>query len=116
MADPENQVIRERIAAELAEFAKQSLVQGLYSQRSSLVETQRRAQAELAELEERLASLHLPLQERIRAYETRIHDLEKELETRDEEMRNMIHATLLLIRERLEEERAKDPGTTSRFN
>ena len=40
MADPENQVIRERIAAELAEFAKQSLVQGLYSQRSTLVETQ----------------------------------------------------------------------------
>lgn len=115
-AEPGNEALRQRIASELAEFAKQSLVQGLYSQRSTLVETQKRAQAELAELEARLASLHLPLQERIRAYETRIRDLEKELETRDEEMRNMIHATLLLIRERLEEEKAKDQGPASRFN
>jgi hypothetical protein len=115
LAVPQNQAFRERMGAELAEFAKQSLVQGLYSQRNKMVETQKRAQAELAELEARLASLHLPLQERIRAYETRIAELEKQLETRDEAMRNMIHTSLLLVRERLADEKAKTPGP-SRFN
>lgn len=114
-ADPQTRLLRDKMASELAEFAKQSLVQGLYSQRSKLLETQQKAQAELAELEARLASLHLPLQERIRAYETRIAELEKQLETRDEEMHNMIHATLLLVRDRLEEEKVQEnlPG---RFN
>ena len=106
LADPQRQALREKMASELTEFAKQSLVQGLYSQRRQLIEAQQKAQQALAELEARLASLHLPLQERIRAYEARIAELEKQLETRDDEMREMIHATLLLVRERLERERA----------
>jgi len=105
LADPQVQALREKMALELTEFAKQSLVQGIYSQRSKLIEAQQKAQQELAVLEARLASLHLPLQERIRAYEARIAELEKQLETRDEEMREMIRATLLLVRERLEQER-----------
>jgi hypothetical protein len=106
LADPQTRALREKMASELTEFAKQSLVQGLYSQRSKLIEAQQKAQQELAELEARLASLHLPVQERIRAYELRIAELEKQLETRDDEMREMIRATLLLIRERLEQEKA----------
>jgi hypothetical protein len=113
--DPQSQVLREKIASELAEFARQSLVQGLYAQRAKLAGAQQKAQAELAELEARLASLHLPLQQRIRVYEARISELEKKLETRDEEMRNMIQATLLLVRERLEREKSKEPDP-SRFN
>jgi hypothetical protein len=115
VTDPEARLLREKMALELAEFAKQSLVQGLYSQRSKLLDTQQKAQAELAELEARLASLHLPFQERIRAYEARIVELEKQLETRDEEIRNMTHATLLLVRERLEKEKAQEP-IPGRFN
>jgi hypothetical protein len=105
LADPQAQALREKMAAELTEFAKQSLVQGLYSQRNKLIEAQQKAQQELAELEARLNSLHLPLQERIRAYETRIAELENQLETRDEELREMIRATLLLLRERMEKEK-----------
>ena len=114
-SDPRVLALRERVAAELAEFAKQSLVQGLYSQRGELLEYQQKAQAELAHLEARLAALHLPLQERIRAYEARIQELEKELETRGEEMRNLTEATLLLVRNRLEQERASE-GELERFN
>jgi hypothetical protein len=91
--------------AELTEFAKQSLVQGLYEQRNALLETQKQAQQALLELEQRLAALHLPHPERIRAYERRIAELEKELETRGEEVRELTRATLLLVRRRLEEER-----------
>jgi len=106
LADPHTQALREKMASELTEFAKQSLVQGLYTQRSKLIEAQQKAERELVELEARLASLHLPLQERIRAYERRIAELEKQLETRDGEMREMIRATLLLLRERMEKEKA----------
>jgi hypothetical protein len=114
VADASGGMLREKLAAELALFAKQSLVQGLYSQRGKLLETQEQARMELAELEARLAALHLPLQERVRAYEVRIAQLEKQLETRDDEMRNIIHATLLLVQERLE--KAKEETTPGRFN
>jgi hypothetical protein len=108
LAQKQAQVLREKLVPELAEFAKHGLVQGLYTQRNELVETQQRAQKELAELESRLASLHLPLQERIQAYEKRINELELELETRGEEMRELIRATLLLVRQRLDEEKEKE--------
>ena len=107
LAQKQAQVLKEKLVPELAEFAKHGLVQGLYTQRNELVETQRRAQQELAELETRLAGLQLPLQERIRVYEQRINELEKELETRGEEMRELIRTTLLLVRQRLEEEKEK---------
>ena len=115
LAEPQAKALRDKVVAEVAEFAKQRLVQGLYAQRNQLLETEQKAQAELAELEARLTALHLPLQERIQAYETRIGELTKELETRDEELRHLIHATLLLVRERMEKEKADEPSP-SRFN
>jgi hypothetical protein len=97
-----------RLGQELEEFAKQSLVQGLYQQRKELIETQARARQELATLEARLAELQAPLRERIQAYEKRISELEHELESRGAEMRELVSATLLLVRQKLEEERAKE--------
>jgi hypothetical protein len=116
LANPQSQVLRKKIAAELAEFAKQNLVHGHHSQRNKLAEVQQKARQELGELDAQMTSLHLPLQERFRAYELRIADLEKELEMceelemRDEERREMTHATLLLIRERLEQEKTSGHG------
>jgi hypothetical protein len=100
-------VSAENLLPELAEIAKSSLVQGLSSQRDALMETQRRAHQELADLESRLAALHLPLRERILIYEKRITELEKDLANRGEEMRELIRATLSLVRARLEEEKTK---------
>lgn len=97
------QQLKERALADLTEFAKQSLVQGLYSQRKALLEAQQKAQQELSALESRLVALHLP--DRIQAYEKRIAELEKELQTRSGEVRELTNATLLLLRQKLEEER-----------
>ncbi len=108
-----NQELKERALAELTEFAKQSLVQGLYSQRNALLETQRQAQQELVRLEARLMSLHLP--DRIQAYEKRIAELEKELATRSGEVRELINATLLLMRQKLEQEKRLE-GMPGRSN
>jgi hypothetical protein len=102
------EVVRNPALAELTEFAKQSLVQGLYSQRQVLIETQKKAQQELAELEARLTALQLPLDERIRAYEKRIAELEKQLESRGEEMHEITRITLQLVREKLEEEKERE--------
>jgi len=95
--------MKQRALEELADFAKQSLVQGLYSQRAALLEAHQKAQQELAEIEARVVALHLP--ERIQAYEKRIAELEKELETRGDELRELTHATLQVLRQRLEEEK-----------
>jgi hypothetical protein len=105
--------MKQRALAELTDFAKQSLVQGLYSQRIALLEAQQKAQQELAELETRLLALHLP--DRIQAYEKRIAELEKQLETRGDELRELTHATLHVLRQKLEEEKQK-PGSASRLN
>ena len=115
MAGQQGQMLREKIMPELTEFAKQSLVQGLYAQRNALLERQQKAQQALAEFESRLAALQLPLQERIRAYEKRIAELEKEVETQGEEMRELTRATLALVRKKLEDEQGLGRAP-SRFN
>ncbi|MGH7977656.1 MAG: hypothetical protein ACREC8_13485, partial [Limisphaerales bacterium] len=115
MAGKQGQMLREKIMPELTEFAKQSLVQGLYAQRNALIETQQKAQQALVELESRLTALQLPLQERIRAYEKRIAELEKEVESQGEEVRELTRATLTLVRKKLEDERQLEQ-MQSRFN
>jgi hypothetical protein len=117
MAGRQGQILREKLMPEIAEFAKQSLVQGLYAQRNALIETQQVAQQALVELETRLAKLQLSLPERIRAYEKRIGELEKEVESQGEEMRELTRATLVLVRKKLEDERERQrERTTGRFN
>jgi len=119
MAGKQGQILREKMMPELTEFAKQSLVQGLYAQRNVLLETQRKAQEAVAELETRLNTMQAPLNDRIRAYEKRIAELEKEVETQGEEMRELTRATLTLVRRKLEDERMSVGGqfqSQSRFN
>lgn len=106
--------IKARALEELTTFAKESLVQGLYSQRAALLETHQKAQLELAELEARVVALRLP--DRIQAYEKRIAELESQLETRGDELRELTHATLQLLRQKLDEEKQKDPREPRRFN
>ncbi|HVU28375.1 MAG TPA: hypothetical protein VHG71_11650 [Verrucomicrobiae bacterium] len=115
MAGKQGQMLREKIMPELTEFAKQSLVQGLYAQRNALIETQQKAQQALTEMESRLAAMQLPLAERIRAYEKRIAELEKEVESQGEEVRELTRATLALVRRKLEDERELQRAQ-NRFN
>ena len=101
----EQREVKDRALAELTSFAKESLVQGLYSQRAALLETHNKAQQELAELESRVVALRLP--ERIQAYEKRIAELEARLESRNDELQELTQATLELLRQKLNEEKQK---------
>ena len=114
MAGKQGQLLREQLIPELTEFAKQSLVQGLYAQRNSLLETQLQAQQALAELESRI-SAQTPWPERIRVYEQRIAELEREVETQGAEMRELTRATLALVRRKLDDQR-ESGRLQNRFN
>lgn len=115
MAGKQGEILREKMIPELTEFAKQSLVQGLVTQRNILLETQRKAQQALLELESRMSVLQTPLQERIRVYENRIAELEQAVQTQSEEVRELTRATLSLVRTKLAEERGSQQ-LHSRFN
>lgn len=104
LADNQALLLREKLMPELAEFVKQSLVQGLAAQRDALLALQQQALQSLLEMETRLATLHAPLQERIRAYEGRIAELEKEISQQGAEMRELTRTILELMRKKLETE------------
>jgi hypothetical protein len=101
-------VLREQLMPELTEFVKQSLVQGLASQRDALLAMQQQALNSIIEMESRLAALQAPMQERIRAYETRIAELEREISTQSTEMRELTRTILQLMRKKLDEEQAEE--------
>ena len=105
IAAKQAQILKEKVGPELVQFAKETLVQGLYNQRNALLETQAQAKQTLTELEKRLSELKLPSQERILVYEKRIAELEKQLESRNDEMRELTRATLVLVQEKLVQER-----------
>jgi uncharacterized protein YlxW (UPF0749 family) len=93
--------MRERLIPHLARLLMGNLVQKLISQRSGMLDTQKRAAAEMTELEDRLEKLHAPLQDRLRAYQARISELEKELATKGEENRELTKAKIQLVRKQL---------------
>jgi hypothetical protein len=95
--------MRERLIPHLARVLTGRFVQKLISQRTDLIDTQKRAAAEMTELEDRLEKIHAPLQDRLRAYQQRITELEKELATKGEENRELTKAKIELARKHLAE-------------
>lgn len=113
LAENQALLLREKLMPELAEFVKQSLVQGLAAQRDALLAMQQQAMQSLVEFETRLGALQAPLQERIRAYEIRIAELEREISAQGAEMRELTRTILQLMRKKLEEEQAQALDTLS---
>jgi len=112
-AGPEAQAVRERFMAQLARVLGTRLVQRLFAQRTSLLETQRLASSELAEMEQRLEQVNAPLRERLEAYESRIAELEKQLAQKGAENRALLKAKIELTRRQLEATRTR---TRAEFN
>ena len=107
-ANNQAMLLREQLMPELAEFVKQSLVQGLAAQRDALLTMQQQAMQSLIEMESRLGALQAPMQDRIRAYETRITELEKDITAQGAEMRELTRTILQLMRKKLEEEQSQE--------
>ncbi|MBI3880379.1 MAG: hypothetical protein HY301_10000 [Verrucomicrobia bacterium] len=99
----------ERARAGMMELVRDRFVVALLAQRRGMIDAQRVAQAELADLEARLERLHAPLQERLDIYEKRIAELEADLERRGQENRELLQATITLMQQKMEEEKAEGP-------
>ena len=109
-AERAHAAIRSGALAQFTHWLKVKFVRRLISDRSRMLEAQNAAAAEMAEMERRLDDLHAPLQERLRAYEQRVCDLEKSLAAKDQENRELIKAKILLTRQQLAAERARNPA------
>jgi DNA-directed RNA polymerase subunit RPC12/RpoP len=95
----------------LARLMMNRLVQALFAQRATLMDTQAEATKRMVDLEERIARAQVSVQERFAAYENRIAELEKQLAAADEEKRELMRQNFQLARKALEAENAgAQPG------
>jgi DNA-directed RNA polymerase subunit RPC12/RpoP len=105
-AGGEPMAVRMALIPHLARLMMNRLVQALFAQRASLMDTQAEATKRMADLEERIARAQISVQERFAAYENRIAELEKQLAAADEEKRELMRQNFQLARKALEAENA----------
>ena len=74
------------------------LVQALFAQRASLLDTQTEATQRMTELEERIAKAQAAMQKKLAAYESRIADLEEQLIVKERENHQLRRANFQLSR------------------
>jgi len=101
--------LRLALIPHLARLMMNRLVQALFAQRASLIDTQAEATKRVADLEDRIAKAQLSLQERFAAYDNRIAELEKQLAAADEEKRELMRQNFQLARKLLEAENTGAP-------
>jgi DNA-directed RNA polymerase subunit RPC12/RpoP len=101
--------LRLALIPHLARLMMNRLVQALFAQRASLIDTQAEATQRVADLEDRIAKAQLSLQERFAAYDNRIAELEKQLAAADEEKRELMRQNFQLARKLLEAENTGAP-------
>ncbi len=106
--------LRMALIPHLARMMMNRLVQALFAQRETLIDTQAEATKRMADLEERIAKAQVNVQDRFAAYENRIAELEKQLAVVEEEKRELMRQNFQLARKALEAENA--PSQPSRVN
>ncbi len=104
--------LRMALIPHLARMMMNRLVQALFAQRETLIDTQAEATKRMAELEERIARAQVSVQGRFAAYENRIAELEKQLLAAEEEKRELMRQNFQLARKALEAENAAASATS----
>ena len=115
MAGRQGQMLRKKIMPELTEFAKQSLVQGLYAQRNALMEGNKRRNKPSPNLNRGWRPFNCRSRSAFALMKSASSNSKKEVETQGEEMRELTRATLVLVRKKLEDEQEHE-RTQRRFN
>ena len=98
--------LRMALIPHLARLMMNRLVQALFAQRETLIDTQAEATKRMADLEERIARAQVTVQDRFAAYENRIAELEKQLQAAEEEKRELMRQNFQIARKALEAENA----------
>jgi DNA-directed RNA polymerase subunit RPC12/RpoP len=102
--------VRGALIPHLARMMMNRLVQALFSQRESLMDTQAEATRRMAELEERIGRAQTNVERKIALYEGRIAELEGQLSAKEEENRELMRTNFQLAKKALEVENAPRPG------
>ena len=102
--------VRTALIPHLARMMMNRLVQALFAQRESLIDTQAEATKRMADLEERIARAQVNVQTRFAAYENRIAELERQLAAAEEEKRDLMRVNFQLAKKALETENAPQPS------
>jgi DNA-directed RNA polymerase subunit RPC12/RpoP len=86
------QPLRASLIPHLARMMMNRLVQTLFAQRTSLLDTQAEATQHMTELEERIVKAQANMQKKMAAYESRIAELEQQLAAKEEENHDLKRA------------------------
>jgi len=102
--------MRAVLIPQLARMMMNRLVQALFAQRESLIDTQAEATRRMAELEERIGRAQTTVERRFAAYEGRIAELESQLTAKEEENRELMRVNFQLAKKALEAENGPQPA------
>lgn len=102
--------MRGALIPHLARMMMNRLVQALFAQRESLIDTQAEATRRMAELEERIGRAQTNVERKIALYEGRIAELEGQLAVKEEENRELMRTNFQLAKKALEVESNPRPG------
>ena len=105
--------MRAALVPQLARMMMNRLVQALFAQRESLIDTQAEATRRMGELEERIARAQTNVEKKIAGYESRIADLENQLAAKEEENRELMRTNFQLAKKALEAENGPPPARLS---
>jgi hypothetical protein len=94
----------------LARMMMNRLVQALFAQRESLIDTQAQATRRMEELEERISRAQTNVEKKITLYESRIAELENQLAAKEEENRALMRTNFQLAKKALEMESSPQPA------
>jgi len=102
--------VRTALIPQLARMMMNRLVQALFAQRTSLLDTQAEATQRMAEFEDRVAQAQEKVQKKIATYEVRIAELEQQLAAKEEEANDLRRANFQLAKKVLEAENTARAG------
>jgi flagellar biosynthesis/type III secretory pathway chaperone len=102
--------MRASLIPHLARMMMNRLVQALFAQRESLIDTQAEATRRMAELEERIGRAQTNVEVKFAAYESRIAELESQLAVKEEENRELMRTNFQLAKKALEVDTSPRPG------
>ena len=98
--------LRMALIPHLARMMMNRLVQALFAQRETLIDTQAQATQRMTDLEERIARAQMNVRKKIMGYEERIAELERQLAAKERENDELLLTNFQLRRKALEAENA----------
>lgn len=103
-------IVPSALVPQLARMMLNRLVQALFAQRASLIDTQAEATKRMAELEERIVKAQVNVRKKVMASEMRIAELERQLAAKEAQNQELMCKNFQLAKKAIQAENAPQPG------